>query len=212
MEIIFTIIVLVVSIILHEVSHGYAADMLGDPTARLEGRLTLNPISHMDPMGSVLIPALLVLTHSPFLFGFAKPVPYNPYNLRDQRWGEAIVAGAGPLTNLGLAILFGLVVRFGEGFGLSATFLSLAALVTYVNILLALFNLIPIPPLDGAKVLQSILPYQYQGVFRQFEMFFTGSGFFGLIVFLVIFSVVFAAPFSRFVGWAFTLITGTLFF
>src|SRR5690242_5081085 len=92
---VFTILVLIYSIIIHEVAHGYAADMLGDPTARLAKRLTLNPLRHIDPIGSVILPGLLVLSHSPFLFGWAKPVPYNPYNLKSQRWGEAIVAVAG---------------------------------------------------------------------------------------------------------------------
>lgn len=209
MEILFVIIVLIVSIILHEVSHGYAADMLGDPTARLQGRLTLNPISHIDPIGSLLIPAVLVLSTSPFMFGYAKPVPYNPYNLRNQRWGEAIVAGAGPLTNLGLALVFGMIVRFGAELGLSNTFLQLAEAIVYVNILLALFNMIPIPPLDGSKVLSSVLPYRFQGIFRQAEAIFAGSGFFGLILFLLMFSVLFAVPFQYFVRWIFMIVTGT---
>lgn len=209
MDILFLIIVLIVSIILHEVSHGYAADMLGDPTARLQGRLTLNPIPHIDPIGSLLIPALLVLSSSPFMFGYAKPVPYNPYNLRNQKWGEAIVAAAGPLTNLGLALFFGLLVRFGAEAGLQPDFIQLAQIIVYVNILLALFNMIPIPPLDGSKVLSTILPYRFQGIFRQAEALFAGNGFFGLILFLLMFSVLFAVPFQYFVRWIFMLITGT---
>jgi len=97
---IFIIAILILSVVIHEVSHGYVAQMLGDPTARLAGRLTLNPIKHIDPLGSVVIPALLVITGANFLFGWAKPVPYNPYNLRYGRWGEALVAGAGPVTNI----------------------------------------------------------------------------------------------------------------
>jgi Zn-dependent protease len=137
----FFLIALIFSIIIHEVSHGYAAAMLGDPTARLQGRLTLNPLPHIDPIGSVLLPALLVLTHAPFLFGWAKPVPYNPYNLKNQRWGEALVAGAGPGVNILLALMFGVVVRFGIG-TLSPTFISLAALIVYINILLAFFTVL----------------------------------------------------------------------
>src|SRR5487761_2310881 len=103
------LIVLILSIIAHEVSHGYAADSLGDPTARLAGRLTLNPLPHIDPMGSVIIPALLVFTGSPIFFGWAKPVPSNPYNLKARRWGETLVAVAGSATNLLLAVIFGLI-------------------------------------------------------------------------------------------------------
>ena len=113
MEIFLSLIVLVLSVIAHEVAHGYAANSLGDPTARLAGRLTLNPLPHIDLMGSLILPALLVFTHSPILFGWAKPVPYNPYNLRAKRWGETLVAVAGSATNILLAIIFGLIVRFG---------------------------------------------------------------------------------------------------
>lgn len=208
MDVLFIIIVLIVSVILHEVSHGYAANMLGDPTARLQGRLTLNPISHIDPIGSILIPAVLVVSQSPFMFGYAKPVPYNPYNLRNQRWGEAIVAVAGPLTNLGLALFFGLIVRLGVGADLPGDFLLLAEKIVYINLFLACFNLIPIPPLDGSKVLSSVLPYKFQGVFQQLESLFAGSGFFGLVLFLLMFSVLFAAPFQMFVNAIFVLITG----
>lgn len=205
---IFTIIILIFSVILHEVSHGYAAELLGDPTARLAGRLTLNPFPHIDTFGSVLLPALLVFTHSPILFGYAKPVPYNPYNLSNQRWGEAIVAAAGPLTNLLLALIFGLLIRFSGLLGLPDSFISLAATVTYINILLALFNLVPIPPLDGSKVLGALLPYRLQYPYKQIEYFFAGNGFFGLLLFIFLFAIVFAGPFSRFVGLVFTLITG----
>jgi Zn-dependent protease len=154
MDIIFGIAVLAVSVILHEVAHGYMANWLGDPTARLAGRLTLNPISHIDPVGSLLLPAVLVITHSPILIGYAKPVPYNPYNLRG-KYAEGWVAFAGPLTNIALALIFGLSIRF---FHMAPTGqLTLAfATIAYVNMLLALFNLIPIPPLDGSKVLSSI--------------------------------------------------------
>jgi Zn-dependent protease len=207
MEAFFTILVLILSVILHEVSHGYVAEWLGDPTARLQGRLTLNPISHADPIGSVFLPALLVLTNSPFLFGWAKPVPYNPYNLRNQRWGEALVAGAGPATNLLIALIFGLLIRFG-GEVFSPEFIALAAVVTYINILLAIFNMIPIPPLDGSKVLMSLIPYHLQGPFRQFENMMAGAGFFGLVLFLFVFIYVFSKPFILAIGYVFVLITG----
>ena len=155
-EIIFSIVVLVVSVILHEVAHGYMANYLGDPTARLAGRLTLNPIAHIDPIGSILLPALLAVTGSPLLIGYAKPVPYNPYNLRG-KFGETLVAASGPGTNLLLALLFALIIRFGA-VSMTAPMLGAFTIIVYVNLVLALFNLIPIPPLDGSKVLSGILP------------------------------------------------------
>ncbi len=148
---IVTIIALIISIVLHEMAHGFAADRLGDPTARLQGRLSPNPLVHIDLLGSVVIPALLLLSQAGILFGWAKPVPYNPYNLRDQKWGEAKVAAAGPAVNLALALIFGLLIRFGGDLGLAPSFLELSAYVVYINILLAFFNLIPIPPLDGSR-------------------------------------------------------------
>src|SRR3989338_6814886 len=116
------IIILILSVIIHEVSHGYVANMLGDPTAKLAGRLTLNPISHLDPVGSFLVPVLMYVSTG-FMFGWAKPVPYNPYNLRNQRWGTALVGVAGVAANFLLAIVFGLTIRFCENFGVPASFL-----------------------------------------------------------------------------------------
>ena len=122
MDILLGIAVLAVSVILHEVAHGYMANALGDPTAKLEGRLTLNPVSHIDPVGSLLLPAILVITHSPILIGYAKPVPYNPYNLRG-KYAEGWVAFAGPGTNIILAIIFGLSIRL-FGMDLDSTLLT----------------------------------------------------------------------------------------
>ena len=117
-------------------SHGYAAFLLGDPTAKNQGRLTLNPIRHLDLFGSILIPAFLVITNAGFLFGWAKPVPYNPYNLRNQKWGEAIVAVAGPASNIFIALVFGLLIRFGAEF-LSPAFLNISAILVLINLMLA---------------------------------------------------------------------------
>src|SRR3990167_10815594 len=142
MELVFGIIILIFSIIIHEVMHGVVANSLGDPTARLAGRLTLNPIPHIDLMGSIVLPALLIFTHSPILFGWAKPVPYNPFNLKNHRWGETLVALAGVATNFLLAIIFGLIVRFSPIIGLDATAVSLAATIAFINLFLGLFNLI----------------------------------------------------------------------
>ena len=153
--------ILILSIIVHEVAHGYAADALGDPTARLAGRLTLNPIPHIDLMGSIFLPALMVFTQSPILFGWAKPVPYNPYNLRNKRLGEAFVAIAGSATNILLAVIFGLVVRYHMELGLGVPATTIAALISFINLFLRLFNLIPVPPFDGFTTLRSALPWHF---------------------------------------------------
>lgn len=208
MAIALPLIVLILSIIAHEVAHGYAADSLGDPTARLAGRLTLNPLPHIDLMGSIVLPALLVFTGSPILFGWAKPVPYNPYNLRNKRWGEAFVAVAGSATNILLAIIFGLIVRFGASFGFDATALSLAAIITFINLFLGFFNLIPFPPLDGFTVLRAALPWHLSSGMRRFENRIRAMGTLSLIFFLLVFSFVFAGPFFNFVLWIFGLLTG----
>ncbi len=204
---IFTIVVLIFSIILHEVAHGYAAQALGDPTARLAGRLTLNPVSHIDPIGSILIPAMLVLTHAGIMFGWAKPVPYNPYNLRNQRWGEAIVAGAGVATNLAIAVLFALVARFAAVQGLSE-FASLAAVVVLVNLSLGLFNLIPIPPIDGYTVLRGVLPHKASMAMARFEERMRAGGIFTLIIVLILLTQFFSTPFYRLVEYCYRILVG----
>jgi len=201
-------VILILSIIVHEVAHGYAANSLGDPTARIAGRLTLNPLPHIDLMGSIVIPALLMFTGSPILCGWAKPVPYNPYNLKNQRFGEALVAIAGSATNILLAIIFGLIVRFGAGAGLDATALSLAASISFVNLFLGLFNLIPFPPLDGFTVLRAALPWHLSSGLMRLEAQLRNAGALSLILFLIIFSYIFAGPFFNLVVWIFSLITG----
>lgn len=150
----FVIAVVVMSAVVHELMHGVAADRLGDKTARYAGRLTLNPLPHIDPFGSVLLPALLALTNSPVLFGWAKPVPYNPYNLRPGRFSEAIVAGAGPFSNLCVALFAGSLMRAGFMPGAS----ELLFVIVLVNIMMFIFNLVPIPPLDGSKIASALLP------------------------------------------------------
>lgn len=166
----FSIIVLIMSVVVHEVSHGVVANWLGDPTARLQGRLTLNPLPHLDPIGSFVVPAVLALAHAP-VFGWARPVPYNPNNLRG-KWGDAKVAAAGPLSNLVLAVIFGLLLRLLLLAGIeSAALVSIISLIVYINIILAIFNLIPVPPLDGSKVLFSFLPYHMRGVQETLERY-----------------------------------------
>lgn len=152
---IISLAILIFSAILHEVAHGVVADRLGDPTARLMGRLTLNPLPHIDPIMSVILPLILILSGSPVIFGAAKPVPVDPFNFRDPKKDMALVSLAGPLTNLILAVIFALVVKLG----ILSTFTALIALqIVKLNLLLAIFNLIPIPPLDGSKVFASLLP------------------------------------------------------
>lgn len=163
-EPIFLILALIVSVVIHEVSHGFVADFLGDPTARLAGRLTLNPLRHLDFVGSFLVPAILVMLGG-LVFGWAKPVPYNPYNLRAGRFGPAYVAAAGPAANLLIAAFFSLLLRFGGGgafFGPAVA--PLFALIVWINVLLALFNLVPIAPLDGSKILFALLPFRWREV------------------------------------------------
>jgi Zn-dependent protease len=203
---IFTVLLLIVSIILHEVAHGYAAYALGDPTAKLAGRLTLNPIPHIDLVGSVIIPAFLVLTSAGFLFGYAKPVPYNPANLKNQRFGEALVAGAGPATNIAIAIIFSLIIRFGGA--LPDTFIALSALVVLINLFLGVFNLVPVPPLDGYTVLRSILPYKFAVPLQNFERKMQSMGILSLFLFIFIFITFLSTPFFIFVQYLFTLLTG----
>ena len=183
LPILASVLIIGVAIILHEVAHGYAAFLLGDPTAKDQGRLTLNPVSHIDLLGTIIIPAFLIITQSGFLFGWAKPVPYNPYNLRG-RYGEAIVAAAGPLTNIGLAILFALVYRlFGDV--ASNEFFSMAVII---NLFLAFLNLLPIPPLDGSKIISALLPMETRLRFEEKTASFTQNP---LVLILILLGIVF---------------------
>ena len=181
---IFYILILIFSVVIHEVSHGFMAEHFGDKTARFAGRLTLNPLKHLDMFGSILLPALLVLTHASFLFGWAKPVPYNPDNLTNRRWGEFWVAAAGILANFFIAIIFGLIIRFVGGFALPDSFYVITSMIVITNLVLAIFNLVPIPPLDGSKILFSFLPRSFYGAVMVLERF----SFILLILFVVSFS------------------------
>jgi len=191
------IVILIISVVIHEMAHGFAADWLGDPTARLQGRLSPNPIVHLDPLMSVILPGLLIMSGSPILFGAAKPVPYNPYNFTNQKWGEAIVAAAGPASNIALAIIFAMIVRFADALALSETFIVLAVQVIILNIFLAFFNLVPIPPLDGSKILPRLLPYSARMGYDRFRAFLEQNAFigFGLVIFF--FVVFLAEPLYR---------------
>ena len=181
MEQVFLIIILIISIVIHEIAHGAVANHLGDPTAKYAGRLTLNPISHLDPIGSVLIPFILIITGSPFLIGWAKPVPVNPYNLRNPKKDMAKIAIAGPAVNFIVAIFFGILIQI---IPLPNQVLIIFSIIIFLNILLGVFNLMPIPPLDGSKIFFSFLPFSLQYIqdwMEQFSMFL----FFGFL-FLII--------------------------
>ena len=201
---IFSIAILILSVVAHEVSHGFVAYLLGDPTAKRAGRLSMNPLKHLDLTGSFIVPLMLKLLNSSFVFGWAKPVPYNPYNLKNQKWGPVLVAISGPLSNFLIAGAFGLVslflpldqsakteigmaavngaAIFGAGYAPALFYFS--SMVVGINVFLGIFNLIPIPPLDGSKVLFYFLPYKWNNL----EIFLEKYGFFILLFFLFSFS------------------------
>lgn len=212
MEQIAIIAALILSIVLHEMAHGYAANTLGDPTARLRGRLSGNPLVHLDPIGSVLVPAFLFFSGATLLFGWAKPVPYNPYNLRNQKWGEALVAAAGPAINIFLALVFAMLIRSADAIGLSASFVELASYIVYINILLACFNMIPFPPLDGSKILAALLPLQARMGYQNFVMKVESLGIVATFLFIFILITLLWEPFAQFVSGIFTLMTGVRLF
>jgi Zn-dependent protease len=204
-DVIFQIVILIISVIIHEVSHGYVANLLGDPTAKYEGRLTLNPIPHIDPLGSIILPFLLIISGSSFVIGWAKPVPFNPYNLKNQRWGEAMVAAAGPIVNILIALVFGLALRFllaGDVL-ISVEVVRILGMIVLINLLLAVFNLIPIPPLDGSKILFSILPRSFEAIRNTLETY-------GLII-VIIFAFFLWQYIAPVVINLFVLITGVYF-
>lgn len=165
----------------HEVAHGATAYYFGDPTAKNQGRLTLNPLKHIDLFGSIILPLLLYITQSGFLFGWAKPVPYNPYNLRHRRLGEFCVSIAGICTNFLMAIVFAIIIRFAVIWGLSQAAVNLIGYIIILNITLGVFNLVPIPPLDGSKILFTLVPYRYEHYLRAMEQY----GFFLVVIFII---------------------------
>ena len=178
----FYLIILILSIVVHEVAHGYAALHYGDTTARDAGRLTLNPLKHIDLFGSIILPVILFVTGAPFMVGWAKPVPYNPLRLRDQKKGTLAVALAGVVTNLIIVVVFTISIRlFGNS--MPPKMLQISALVVLVNLVLALFNLLPVPPLDGSKIIASFS----SGKFKEMVEYPSGMNmliFFGLAVLL----------------------------
>lgn len=155
---VFGFIAFIFSVMVHEVSHGVVAEWLGDPTAREAGRITLNPLKHIDPLGSILLPLLLVVVKSPVVLGWAKPVPYDPSRLPNPKSAAGKIAAAGPLSNFLIAVLFGLLLRVAVHQNWRQSLAELFGLIVILNISLGVFNLIPIPPLDGSKVLFALLP------------------------------------------------------
>jgi Zn-dependent protease len=163
LTLIFQLAVLLFSVIIHEVSHGLAALKLGDTTARDAGRLTLNPLKHLDLFGSLILPlSLFFATGGAFVLGWAKPVPYNPFNLKNPRRGAGIIAALGPISNFSVAIIFALILRaifpFAEQGTPAEGLVAFLGYIVFINVLLAIFNLVPLPPLDGSGILFSLLP------------------------------------------------------
>jgi len=176
--ILISLVILIFSAILHEIAHGWVANRLGDPTARLLGRLTLNPIPHIDPFMSILLPLLLLLGGSPVVFGAAKPVPVDPFNLREPKKDMALVSLAGPLTNFLIAFIVAFIFKFTAPFISDPFILAVIYTIIQLNLLLGIFNLLPIPPLDGSKIFAMLLPddmartYLGVGSFGIFILFF----------------------------------------
>ncbi len=193
----FFFLVIIPSAIIHEYMHGYVAEMQGDPTARYAGRLTLDPRAHVDLWGTILLPLLLFVgSGGRFMFAYAKPVPYNPYNLRNQKWGPSFVAVAGPLSNFFLALVFGLMAQFLPVSSLT----PLLLVIVYANVLLGVFNLVPIPPLDGSKILFAILPDSMSQLKFTLERY----GFWILLIFVFFFF----DAISPIINWLFRLFAG----
>ncbi|OGE30402.1 hypothetical protein A2631_01360 [Candidatus Daviesbacteria bacterium RIFCSPHIGHO2_01_FULL_44_29] len=167
----FSIVILLFSVILHEVAHGLAARYFGDYTAEDAGRLTLNPLPHIDPIGTILLPLLTIMSGSRILFGWAKPVPVNPLNFSDIRRGELIVSLAGVGANFGVAILGSIIWHILQLFPVQQFWFVLLGQAINLNLTLTIFNLLPIPPLDGSKVLMSQLPYKHARTLMQYERY-----------------------------------------
>lgn len=195
------------SVVVHEVAHGYAALYFGDKTAEMQGRLTLNPLKHLDLYGSIILPLILLISQAPFLIGWAKPVPYNPNNfIQEKRRVASIwVASAGILSNLLIVLFFGSLIRLSSflSFSLPESVIAISSVVVFVNIVLAIFNLMPFAPLDGSKILFGFLGYKY----RKVEYFMEKYS----IVFLLIFIFFLWRFITPIIYFLFNLFTGLAF-
>lgn len=180
---VFSIIVLIFSVVVHEVAHGYMAYRFGDLTAKYAGRLTFNPLKHIDPLGSVILPTIMALLPGGLILGWAKPVPINPYNFTRRKLGEFATAFAGPLSNIIIAGIFITIIRFSGSLEMSAVFVQLCLVIVVINSVLAFFNLIPIPPLDGYRIVSILLPVH---TVEKFEYFSQRYGIF-VVLFFVLF-------------------------
>lgn len=189
----FLYCVVIISAVFHEFMHGWTADYLGDPTAKNLGRLTLNPLKHLDMVGTVILPLFLIITTGGFI-GWAKPVPYNPHNLRDQKFGSTRVAFAGPAANFLISIVFALILRFLNP---SPVLFVTFSWIVYINLWLGFFNLIPVPPLDGSKLIMDLFPRS--------AVFLSRFAFGGIFLALII--AIFVLPFIT--GASYVLITGS---
>jgi len=194
--VIITLLVILVSMTIHEAMHAFMGYFLGDQTAKAEGRLSLNPIRHIDPFLTILLPLVLLMLGAP-VFGGAKPVPFNPHKVRFEEWGVALVAIVGPLTNLVLAFTFfgiGVSLGFVDKFGFSPSLIGvMLQTFVFVNLGFFAFNMIPIPPLDGSRVFYALAPDFVRGFMRQVEQY-------GLVIIMVL--VMVGSPFiSLFMNW-----------
>jgi len=199
------VVILIFSVIIHEVAHGSVAFYLGDPTARDAGRLTLNPLKHLDPIGSVVVPLFLIimsrLTGGGIIFGWAKPVPINSYNFKDQKYGSAKVAIAGPGSNLAIAVIFGGIIRLlPTGGAVFQNLITVFGFVVWINLLLGIFNLMPIPPLDGSHILFTFLPKSMENI----KVFLSQYG----LVILIGFIFFFLPVLIPVISFIFNLLTG----
>ncbi len=197
----FFILILITSVVIHEVAHGYVAYRYGDLTAQMAGRLTMNPLKHIDIVGSIIVPITLLLVNAGFLVGWAKPVPINDRNFTKRKEGLFAVSIAGICANFIIAIFFAIVLRVSINFGFyNESFEYIVSIIIFLNIILGFFNLIPIPPLDGSKILLSLLP----GDTRKIEYFFDRYG----IVLLIFFIIFVWDKFIPIVLWIYTILTG----
>ena len=187
----------------HEYAHGLIAEKFGDPTARMMGRITMNPLPHIDPIGTIILPAFLIIVRSPFIFGWAKPVPVNPFNLKDPKRDMIWISLAGPVANLIFAFVCGLILRVSLLFTSSGPIIVMLAWGVIIGLVLAAFNLIPVPPLDGSGILKGLLPDRMQEGYAKYERF-------GFIILLGLFTIgqpiiaLFVFPFVGIFSWLFT--------